>query len=514
MTHRPNYKAANLTEFTSGILADYADKKAFSSPQATLSFSDVDQKASALAHWLQTTAGLEVGDRIAIQLPNILDYPVAAYAAFRAGLVIVNNNPLYTAKELTHQFNDSGAKALIVFGPLSPMVAAMIDNTQIKSVVVCGADADKAHFVTMSHVATMQEIVSQSAPDNFVPHQAALDDLCVIQYTGGTTGVSKGACLSHGNLLSNCRQVCEILIDHYHNEDEVFVCPLPLYHIYAFTLNLLVMPCMGHHSVLIPNPRDLDAFVAQIKPHRITGLSGLNTLFIGLCHHPEFKALDFSGFKLTVSGGTALTSSVASLWQSVTGCEICEGYGLSETAPVLCLNKPGDVVVGTVGAPAVDTLIELRDQGGNPAQVGEIVAKGPQVMSGYWQRQDETDKVFTDDGFFKTGDIGEFENGRLKIVDRLKDLIIVSGFNVYPNEVEDVLTQHPKIMEAAVIGKPSDKTGEQVCAFITTSETLSDEEVITHCQQSLTAYKVPKQITIVSELPKSAVGKILRRELR
>ena len=340
----------------------------------------------------------------------------------------------------------------------------------------------------------------------------------MLQYTGGTTGVSKGAMLTHGNLLSNAEQTLERFGPYCRESEETIICPLPLYYIYAFMVNMIIFACRGNLNVLIPTPRDINAFVSAIKPFKFTGFSGINTLFVGLSQVPEFKTLDFSELHLTISGGTTLTSAAVQIWQEVTGCFITEGYGLSETSPVLCFNEPRKEAFGTVGLPLTKTEIQLWSEDGREVlegEAGEIVARGPQVMAGYWNCPDETQKVITKEGFFKTGDIGvRTPTGQIKIIDRLKDMVIVSGFNVYPTEVEDVLTQHPNILEAAVIGEPDDKTGEKICAYITVSTKLSSETVIEHCREFLSSYKIPKKVEVLKELPKSTVGKILRRKLR
>jgi len=510
----------NLGDFIEKSLTKYADKDAFSCLGQTLTFSEIDSKSKALAAWLQQEANLSQGDRIAIQLPNLSQYPIAVYAALRAGLAIVNTNPLYTPREMQHQFKDSGAKALIILEDLLPKFDAIKADTDIETVIITGA----ADLLTVAVPSVDGCIALNAAIDKGTSHTLLprtcnnVDEVALLQYTGGTTGVSKGASLTHRNIISNAAQTL-LRFDGYCDEgEEIFVCPLPLYHIYAFTVNLVTFFGQGNMNILIPNPRDMDAFVNAIKPFKFTAFSGINTLFVGLCQQEAFKALDFSRFKLTVSGGTALTKSAADIWKQVTNCSISEGYGLSETSPVVCLNQPGNEELGTVGLPVPDTEVLLLDAEGNQVadgEEGEVCVKGPQVMTGYWNRQDETDNVFTENGFFKTGDMGVVtKSGAIKIVDRLKDMIIVSGFNVYPNEVEEVLVGHPNIMEAAVVGEQSDKTGEAVCAYITVNQSLNVEDVINYCREGLTAYKVPKKVVVMDELPKSTVGKILRRELR
>lgn len=511
----------NLADLLESAMKKFADKPAYHCLGQTLTFAEIDEKSKALAGFFQQKTNLNVGDSIAIQLPNLIQYPIAVYAALRAGLIVVNTNPLYTTREMRHQFNDAGVKAVVILDDLLPKLTEIQQETAIEHIIVTSATdlitgdcptSNEDKKVAFNHAIAQGKSLTLAPLANIT-----LDTPCLLQYTGGTTGVSKGATLTHANVISNSVQTLARIANTCQEGEEIFICPLPVYHIYAFTLNLIIYFVAGNLSVLIPNPRDLDAFVNAMKPFKFTGFSGINTLFVGLCQHPEFASLDFSKFKVTLSGGAALTNAASDVWQKVTGCTISEGYGLSETAPVLCLNEPGNEEIGTVGQPLINTEIQIRvaDKPVADGEEGEIVARGPQVMSGYWQRPEETAKVMTDDGFFKTGDIGIIlPNGNVKIVDRLKDMIIVSGFNVYPNEVEGVLVMHPNILEAAVIGEPDDKTGEAVSCFITVNKALSDAEIIAHCREQLTAYKVPKKITILDELPKSTVGKILRKELR
>nr|WP_136251187.1 AMP-binding protein [Ningiella ruwaisensis] len=522
----------NIADLLEDAMLKYGRKPAFHCLGQTLTFAQIDEHSRNLAAWLQHESGLKQGDRVAIQLPNLIQYPIAAYAVLRAGMVIVNTNPLYTTREMKHQFNDSGAKALIVLKDLKAKFDEIKRETEIQTLITTHATdmldienksksqtgVQEQHSESLLQVDFKQALEQGKSNSLQMRESQSKDDVCVLQYTGGTTGVSKGAMLTHGNLISNAKQTMERLTTGFDFEDEILVCPLPLYHIYAFTVNLVMFASEGHLSVLIPNPRDISAFIDAIKPFQFTGFAGLNTLFVGLCSQEAFRRLDFSKLKLTISGGTTLTSAAASQWMEVTGCSIAEGYGLSETSPVLSINEPGNEVLGSVGKPLVDTDIRFIDSSGQDVtegEEGELIAKGPQVMKGYWKREAESDKVFTPDGYFRTGDIGyRMKSGHIKIVDRLKDMICVSGFNVYPNEVEDVLTQHPQVLEAAVVGKPCNHSGEKVCAYVTLSGELSKEELISHCKQSLTGYKVPKDIFVLDELPKSTVGKILRRELR
>ncbi|MCK7597651.1 AMP-binding protein [Microbulbifer sp. CAU 1566] len=511
--------SANLAEYIGQCLKRFHDKPAYHCLGQTLTFGEIDEKSRYLAQWLRHECGLEAGDRIAIQLPNITQYPIAAYAALRAGLVVVNTNPLYTPREMQHQFSDSGAKALVILADFVGKYEEIKASTGIEHVLVT-APADllgKIAPAPEGYHGFVDALERGANCPEVEASTAALEDIAVLQYTGGTTGVAKGASLTHANLLANTDQMLQRILQRGNEGEEIFVCPLPLYHIYAFTVNMLTFFGMGSMNILIPNPRDIDGFVKMIAPFRFTGLAGLNTLFVGLCRHPEFKKLDFSALKMTFSGGTALTSSAAELWHQVTGCPVTEGWGLSETSPVICLNAFDREEIGTVGPVLENTEVQVWDEQGNPVpqgESGELVVRGPQVMQGYWKRPEATAEVMHN-GFFRTGDVGLIQdNGNIRIVDRLKDMIIVSGFNVYPNEVEDVLCRYPQVVEAAVIGVPSEQTGEAVCAHLVVDGEIDEAALIEFCRTQLTAYKVPKQIVIQSELPKSTVGKILRRELR
>jgi long-chain acyl-CoA synthetase len=510
---------SSLADYIEEMFTKYNSKPAYNALGQTMSFAEMEMLSAQFGAWLLTKGNLVAGDRIAIQLPNLLQNPIAVYGALRAGLVIVNTNPLYTPTEMAHQFSDSGAKALVILEDLVPKYEEIKSQTHIQSVIVTSANQLLSQQKSTSGYPCFIQVFKE-ANDLLLPVRPpiSLDDSCILQYTGGTTGVSKGAELTHRNVLANSIQILERLGKGFKDGDEIIVCPLPLYHIYAFTVCMMTLFAKGAMCVLIPNPRDINAFVEQIKPIKFSAFAGLNTLFMGLCAHPEFPLLDFSKLTLTMSGGTALTSSAAELWKKTTGCTITEGYGLSETAPVLAFNQPGNEKIGTVGPPVSHTDIQMLDENDKTVadgEAGQIAAKGPQVMKGYWQSPDETAKVMTANGYFKTGDVGiRLPDGSIKIVDRLKDMIIVSGFNVYPNEIEDALTKHPDVLEAAVIGKPDDKTGERVCAYVTCKGDLDKENVLNHCRVLLTAYKIPKELHVIDELPKSTVGKVLRRELR
>lgn len=510
-----------LADYIENVLRKFADKPAYTALGQTLTYADIDQKSAALARFFAHEAKLAVGTKVAIQLPNLIQNPIAVYAALRAGLVVVNTNPLYTEREMKHQFVDSGAEALVILGDLLHKYDKIKSDTAITTVIT----TSPTELLDPSTAPNIEGSISLSAAiekgGSLPPIErtsTTLNDVAMLQYTGGTTGVSKGAALSNKNVLANSIQMLDRIGEGFKEGQEVLICPLPLYHIYAFTVGMMALFAKGSQIVLIPNPRDIDGFIQALKPHKMSAFMGINTLFVGLGRHPEFKKLDFSMLHLTMSGGTALTQAAVSIWQDVTGNIITEGYGLSETSPVVSFNVPGKEEIGTVGPALENTEIALLDSYDKPVAEGEsgqIAVRGPQVMMGYWNRDDETAKVMTEDGFFKTGDIGiKTASGALKIVDRLKDMIIVSGFNVYPNEIEDVLTSHPNVNEAAVVGKPDDATGERVCAYITLNNEISIDDITAHCKKSLTNYKIPKTIKVLDELPKSTVGKILRRELR
>ncbi|HSG60644.1 MAG TPA: AMP-binding protein [Pseudomonadales bacterium] len=519
-----NFK--NLAEYVDDFTSKFSDLKAFTSVGREFTFADVDIASRRLASFFQHGLGLKQGDRIAIQLPNLVQYPIAAYAALRAGLVIVNTNPMYTPREMQHQFNDSDAQALIIFDQIKPALDAVRGEIPVKHVIVTGVMDLIAGLpeVTDADITTddngnyrLADILAHHASTEYTPTTAGMGDVAVLQYTGGTTGVSKGAALSHRNVMANFMQTAERAKPTYKDCEEILVCPLPLYHIYAFAMGMFFTCAHGNHTILIPNPRDLDATVAAMKPYKFTVFAGLNTLFVGLCMHEGFRQLDFSTLKITLSGGSALMEATAAMWEKTTGCRISEGYGLSETSPVVTLNDPTDQVIGSVGTPLIDTEVEFWDDNDQPVpdgEPGQLVCRGPQVMMGYWNRPEETAKVMKD-GFFKTGDVGlRLPSGHVKIVDRLKDMIIVSGFNVFPNEIEGVLMAHPDILEAAVVGEPDERTGEKVCAYVTAKTTIDPAAIEAYCREQLTNYKVPKKIVQMDELPKSSVGKILRRELR
>ncbi len=515
----------------------FADRPAFSAVGATLTYRDLDTQSRNFAAWLQNKTDLKPGDRIAVQMPNVSQYPVVVFGAMRAGLIVVNTNPLYTTREMEHQFNDSGAKALVVLANMAENAEKVLPHTGIEHVIVTEiADMHSPIKRTLmnavvKHVKKMvppfnlpqahklPAVLSAGAREKFTPVECKQDDIAVLQYTGGTTGVAKGAMLTHGNLVANLLQTRPMMEDMVVEGQEVVIAPLPLYHIYSFTLNCGIMLEAGAHNVLIPNPRDIPGFVKELKNHKFTAFLGLNTLFVALCNNEDFQDLDFSSLKLTSSGGMALTSDTAKMWERVTGCEICEGFGMTETSPVVTFNPHSAIQIGTIGLPIPSTQVITLDEEGNETPLGEpgeLCVKGPQVMRGYWQRPEDTQKSFTDDGYLRTGDIALIqEDGYIRIVDRKKDMIIVSGFNVFPNEIEDVVSSHPKVVECAAVGVPDAKSGEAVKVYLVpTAEGVTENELKEFCRERLTAYKVPKKFEFRDELPKTNVGKILRRELR
>ncbi len=515
---------------------NYGTKPAFTSLGQTISYNELTELASAFAHFLQTETDLKPGDRIAIQLPNFIQYPVVLFGSLLAGMIVVNTNPLYTSHEMEYQFKDSGAKALIIYQCMAHNAEKILGNTDIEKVILVQA-ADLHGFLKRNLIHFVIDKVKKMQPAFNLPQALSLRkilnkhkgkkhthvetesaSIAALQYTGGTTGLSKGAKLTHANILSNILQSQPRIATSGEDWAETAISPLPLYHIYAFTIAQTAM-LSGGHGILIPNPRDIPGFVKELKNWKITAFLGLNTLFVALCRNPDFASLDFSKFRITSSGGMALTHDAADQWEKITGCTITEGYGLTETSPIVTINPPGGQQIGTIGPPVPHTNIRIIDKSENDVEegkAGELCVWGPQVMAGYWQKDAETEDVFTEDGYFKTGDIAILHrDGFLSIADRAKDIIIVSGFNVYPNEVEEVATQHPDIVECAAIGIPDDVTGESVKLFVVSSnKDLTVDEIRTWCRDKLTGYKVPKMVEFAEELPKTNVGKILRRSLR
>ncbi|MFT4119413.1 long-chain fatty acid--CoA ligase [Bradyrhizobium sp.] len=531
---------ASLVDLLEESFTKFADRKAFICMDKSISYRDLDQMSTALGAYLQGR-GLQRGARVAIMMPNVLQYPVATAAVLRAGFAVVNVNPLYTPRELEHQLKDSGAEAIIVLENFARTVEQVIAKTAVKHVIV-GSMGDLLGFKgvivnlvvrrvkkmvpawSLPGAVSFNDAVSAGRGMTFNKPKLSPGDVAFLQYTGGTTGVSKGATLLHRNIVANVLQndawLQPALAAPPHVDQLMIVCALPLYHIFALTACYLLAVRAGGCNLLIPNPRDIPGFIKELAKYQVNSFPAVNTLYNGLMHHPDFKKLDFSKLKISNGGGMAVQRPVAEQWKAITGCSIAEGYGLSETAPTLTCNTATNAEFnGTIGIPVPSTWISIRDDDGNEVplgQPGEICAKGPQVMTGYWNRPEETAKVMTADGYFRTGDIGVMDDkGYTKIVDRKKDMILVSGFNVYPNEIEEVIASHPGVLECAVIGIPDSKSGEAVKAFVVKKDpNLTAEDVIKFCQQQLTGYKVPKHIEFRNDLPKTNVGKILRRQLR
>jgi long-chain acyl-CoA synthetase len=531
---------SSLVELLEESFAKFSDRKAFICMDKSISYRDLDEMSQALAAYLQSR-GLQKGARVALMMPNVLQYPVSTAAVLRAGYAVVNVNPLYTPRELEHQLKDSGAEAIVVLENFATTVQQVIARTAVKHVIV-GSMGDLLGFkgvivnlvlrrvkkmvpnYSIPGAVTFNDAIAAGRGMKFTKPAIGREDVAFLQYTGGTTGVSKGATLVHRNILANVLQndawLQPALKKPPHVEQLFIVCALPLYHIFALTACFLLAMRAGGVNLLIPNPRDMAGFIKELSKYQVSSFPAVNTLYNGLLNSPGFDRLDFSKLKTSFGGGMATQKPVADKWLKVTGCPLSEGYGLSETSPTLTCNPADtDKFSGTIGLPVPSTYLSIRDDEGNEVplgQPGEICAKGPQVMAGYWNRPDETARVMTADGFLRTGDIGVMdENGYTKIVDRKKDMILVSGFNVYPNEIEEVIASHPGVLECAVIGVQDAKSGEAVKAFIVKKDpNLTAEEVIKFCATQLTAYKVPKQIEFRTDLPKTNVGKILRRELR
>lgn len=516
----------------------FADRPAFSNMGITLTYAELERQSAAFAGYLQQHTDLKPGERIAVQMPNVLHYPVAVFGALRAGLIVVNTNPLYTAREMEHQFNDSGAKALVCLANMAHLAEKVVPKTAIKHVIVTEV-ADLLPPLKRLLINSVIKYVKKMVPAFHLPKaikfndvlakghgqpvsnaNPASGDVAVLQYTGGTTGVAKGAMLTHRNLVANMLQ-CKALMGSNLNEGcEILITPLPLYHIYAFTFHCMAMMLIGNHNILISNPRDLPAMVKELSKWKFSGFVGLNTLFVALCNNEAFRKLDFSALKVTLSGGMALQLAAAERWKAVTGCGICEGYGMTETSPVATVNPIQHIQIGTIGIPVPSTVCKvIADDGTELAlgETGELCVKGPQVMKGYWQRQEATDEMLDSEGWLKTGDIAIIQpDGYMRIVDRKKDMILVSGFNVYPNELEDVLAGLPGVLQCAAIGVPDEKSGEHIKLFIVVKPgaTLTKEQVMEHMRANVTAYKVPRAVEFRDALPTTNVGKILRRELR
>lgn len=514
----------------------YGDKVAFENMGVTMTFRELRQRSENFAAWIQNNTTLVPGDKIAIQMPNLLQYPICIYGSLLAGMIVVNVNPLYTSREMEHQFNDSGAKAVVIVANFGSELEACLSRTGLKHVIVTRIPdlfPQPKQFIVNLVLNYVKKMVPKYDLPNTIdfrelvkdrglkpkPVEIKNTDTAFLQYTGGTTGVSKGAVLTHRNVIANMEQMRGLMGDVLTDGQEIIITPLPMYHIFSLTVNCLAFICMGGRNVLITNPRDMPAFVKELQKHKWTVMTGVNTLFNGLLNNEEFRKLDFSSAKLVIGGAMAIQRTVAERWKEVTGNLLVEGYGLTESSPVASANPiDGRARIGTIGVPVPSTNMKLCDDAGNEVAIGErgeINIKGPQVMQGYYNRPDETDNVLND-GWLRTGDVAVMsEDGFFTIVDRIKDMILVSGFNVYPNEVEDVIASHPKVLEVAAIGVPDERSNEAVKVFIVKKDpSLTEQEIRDFCATEFTGYKKPKHIEFRDELPKTPVGKILRRALR
>ena len=516
----------------------HAARPAFSNLGRTLSYAEVDEMSRRFGAWLQKEAGLKKGDRIAIMMPNLLQYPIAMIGALRAGLTVVNTNPLYTARELEHQLNDSGATVMLISETSCATLQQVLSRTPLRKVIVTGLGdllgfpkGLVANFV-LRHVKKVipawslpgsirfNDVMSRGASLTLEPVDVGPEDVAFLQYTGGTTGVAKGAVLTHRNLVANTIQVVSWMPELETLEDSVVITALPLYHIFALTSNCLVFTYVGGMNVLITDPRNMKAFVEELSRVKFSFITGVNTLFNGLLNTPGFDQLDFSSLKIALGGGMAVQAAVSERWRQLTGRDICQGWGLTETSPVATANRPEETTfTGSIGYPLPSTELSIRDDDGNEleiGQVGEICVRGPQVMRGYWNRPEETEKVMLPGGWLRTGDVGRMdEKGLTYIEDRKKDMILVSGFNVYPNEIEGVVAQMPEVLEVAAVAQDDPKSGEVVALFVVRKDpSLTKEQIVAFCKKELTGYKVPRAVYFKDELPKTNVGKILRRVLR
>lgn len=523
--------------FDTGV-ARWGDRLAYTNMDKSISYRDLNALSAAFGAYLQQVLKLPRGARVALMMPNLLQYPVCLWGALRAGYTIVNCNPLYTTRELEHQLRDSGAQAIVILENFARTLAPIAGLPELKHVVVTsigdmlgGLKGALVTFV-VRHVKKMvpaweipghvrfKEVMEEGGRHALTPVDVTHDDIAFLQYTGGTTGVAKGAMLSHGNIIANLQQAHAWVRPWLHDGQEVIITALPLYHIFSLTANCLTFFKLGASNILITNPKDIPGFVKELGKHRFTAITGVNTLFNALLNHPDFAKLNFSGLRVALGGGMAVQHAVAERWKKVTGCPLIEAYGLTETSPAVCIN-PLDLAEfnGAIGLPVPSTDISIRNPQGDEVAVGEageLCVKGPQVMKGYYNCPEETARVMTADGFLRTGDVAVVdEKGFVRIVDRMKDMILVSGFNVYPNEVEDVAASHPGVREVAAIGVPDAASGEAVRLFVVRKDpALTAEDVIAHCRKGLTGYKVPRTVVFRDELPKTNVGKILRRALR
>lgn len=528
---------SSIVEFVEEACRKFKDKDCFSNMDCNLSFSEIKKKSDDFAAFLQNELKLQKGDRVAIQMPNLLQYPVALFGVIKAGCIVVNTNPLYTTKEMEHQFQDAGIKAVVILanfahqlekilphfpriniitteiGDLFPPVKKLLVNSVVKYI------KKMVPAYNLPGAYKFQDALAIGSQHQYKPVSLKNTDIAFLQYTGGTTGVAKGAVLTHRNIISNVLQAREWMAASFKEGEERIITALPLYHIFSLTVNCLISMQLGALNILITNPRDIPDFIKTLKKSHFTVMSGVNTLFNALMNHPDFTSIDFSRVKLSVAGAMALQSAVAERWKKLTKTTVLEGYGLTEASPIVSCNPvDGTDRVGTIGLPVPSTVVQLQDDSGNEVSMGEpgeLCVKGPQVMQGYWQRQDETDKVIQN-GWLHTGDIAVMDaDGFFKIVDRKKDMILVSGFNVYPNEVEDVVAQHPGVLEVAAVGVPDEHSGEVVKIFVVKKDpSLTEKELLDFCKDKLTNYKRPRAVEWRTELPKTPVGKILRRALR
>jgi len=529
---------ASVTDVFEQAIARFGPSPCFSNLGTILTYDEMDRYTDQLASYLQSLPGMSPGDRVAVMMPNVLQNPIAIFAILRAGFTVVNTNPLYTPRELSHQLNDSGTRVIIVMENFCHTLEKVIADSPIEHVITTQL-GDMLHFPKSLIVNLVVKYIKKMVPAFTLPQRVTFkqalrlgsaqphrkvqlthDDIAFLQYTGGTTGVAKGAMLTHGNMTANMQQASAWIRNVVEENKEVIITALPLYHIFSLTANCLTFMKVGALNYLITNPRDMPGFVKELQGLRFTALTGVNTLFNGLMNTPGFERIDFSSLKLSLGGGMAVQQPVAERWQKLTGTPLLEAYGLTETSPAVCINPLNlSEFSGSIGLPVPSTEVSIQDEDGNilaQGEVGELCVRGPQVMKGYWQKPEETAKVISSDGWLKTGDVAQMdEKGFIRIVDRLKDMILVSGFNVYPNEIESVIASHEGVLEVGVIGEPNDESGEVVKAVIVKKDpTLDAAAVIAHCRERLTGYKVPRIVEFRDELPKTNVGKILRRELR
>jgi len=530
-------KLRTLAELIDGSCTRYADSVAYVQMGRSITFRDIDRLSRQFAAYLQKTARLAKGERFAIMLPNVLQYPIAMFAALRSGLAVVNTNPLYTAPELEHQLSDSGATAILVLENFAHVVQKVLPQTQLKHVIVTSVGellgfpmGPIVNYVVrkrkkqvpewhIDNAISFKTALTEGAKLTFDPVEVRSEDLAFLQYTGGTTGVAKGAMLTHGNVSANILQAEAWVAPHFKDKAWTLITPIPLYHIFALTANCLLFVRLGWRNILIINPRDFPAVIKELKKYPFAFISGVNTLFNALLNTPGFDTVDFSNLRITLGGGMAVQGSVAKRWKEVTGKILTQAWGLTETSPAACINPPSEDFNGSIGLPIPSTDIAIKDDTGHDlpiGEIGEICVLGPQVTLGYWNRPDETAKVMLPGGWLRTGDIGRMDaRGYVFIEDRKKDMILVSGFNVYPNEVEAVAAAHPGILEVAAVAQPDEHSGEVVALFVVRKDpSLTERAVIDYCRQSLAAYKTPRHVYFKGELPKTNVGKILRKALR